>query len=223
MVQVPDSEDKLDRVSVVCPSGFVIAHIDDSSKDKEEEMSLNLRKGLKDLLAGRSEPKDVPGTQPLPDLPLPPTTGLLPIPNLKKKRKEKKTEEGEIVPLKYPKQQKIARDRGWASSVDNKEAEHSADVRHPTWNPKLELDGAALPWNSSIREFQRGHSYHVAKALERPLLLPKDMDALKHMRQLEFFLSLKRDLAMVSSSTLFINSDSLSFLFGFLLLFFFFF
>ena len=59
----------------------------------------------------------------------------------------------------------------------------------------------------------------MAKALERPLLLPKDMDALKCMRQLELFLSLKRDLAMVSSSALFINSDSLSFLFCFLLFF----
>ena len=22
-----------------------------------------------------------------------------------------------------------------------------------TWNPQLELDGAAIPWNSTIREF----------------------------------------------------------------------
>ena len=39
----------------------------------------------------------------------------------------------------------------------------------------------------------------MAEALERPLLLPKDMDALKHMRQPKLFLSLKRDLALVSS------------------------
>lgn len=66
--------------------------------------------------------------------------------------------------------------------MENKEAEHSANVCLPTWNPKLELDGATLPWNSSIREFQRGHTYHVAKALERPLLLPKDMEALRKIR-----------------------------------------
>ena len=41
----------------------------------------------------------------------------------------------------------------------------------------------------------------MAEALERPLLLPKNMEALKHMRQSEFFLSLKRDLALVSSPT----------------------
>ena len=87
--------------------------------------------------------------------------------------------------------------------MESKEAEHSVDMHHPTWNPQLELDDVALPWNSSIREFQRGHSYHVAETLEHPLLLPKDMDALKRMRQLELFLSLKRDLAMVSFSFFF--------------------
>ena len=51
----------------------------------------------------------------------------------------------------------------------------------------------------------------MAKALERPLLLPKDMDALKHMRQLDLFLFLKRDLALVSSLACFIKSVFLSF------------
>ena len=61
----------------------------------------------------------------------------------------------------------------------------------------------------------------MAEALECPLLFLKDMDALKHMRQLELFLSLKRDLALMSSLAAFINSDSLSFLFSsfFLLMF----
>ena len=97
MVQVLDSEDELNRVFVVRPFGLVITRINDSSKDEEEEeMSLNPRKGLKDLLAGRkkgSEPKDVPRSYPLPNLPPPPPhppiTGLLSIPNLRKKRKEK--------------------------------------------------------------------------------------------------------------------------------------
>ena len=83
------------------------------------------------------------------------------------------------------------------SSMESREAKHLANVRHSTWNPKLELDGATLPWNSSIKEFE-GHAHHVAEALKRPLLLPKDMDALKQVRQLELFLSLKRDLAPVS-------------------------
>jgi len=65
---------------------------------------------------------------------------------LKKKRKEKETvDEGELIPEKEPKQQKTTKDRRRASSMESREAEHSADMRHPTWNPKLELDGAALP------------------------------------------------------------------------------
>ena len=79
---------------------------------------------------------------------------MLPILNLKKKRKEKEpTEEGELLPEKNPKQQKTTKERGRAFLVESREVEHLADVCYPTWNPKLELDGATLPWNSSIREF----------------------------------------------------------------------
>ena len=52
--------------------------------------------------------------------------------------------------------------------------------------------------NAYIRDFQRGHSAYVAEALEQPLLLPKDMDAMRKLKQQEHFMSLKRDLAMVS-------------------------
>ena len=38
----------------------------------------------------------------------------------------------------------------------------------------------------------------MAETLEHPLLLPKDIDALKKVRQPELFLSLKKDLALVS-------------------------
>ena len=61
------------------------------------------------------------------------------------------------------------------------------------------MDGAAIPWNALVREFQRGHSAYIAKALEQPLLLPKDMDAVRKLKQQDLFMSLKRDLAMVSS------------------------
>ena len=43
-------------------------------------------------------------------------------------------------------------------------------------------------------------TYYLAEALKQPLLLPKDMAVLKNMRQPDLFLSLKRDLALVSSS-----------------------
>lgn len=74
-------------------------------------------------------------------------------------------------------------------------------VHHQALNPWLELDGSAIPWSSSIREFQRGHTHYVAEVLEQPLLLPKDMDALKNMRQQDLFMSLKKDLALVSFLT----------------------
>ena len=63
------------------------------------------------------------------------------------------------------------------------------------------MDGVAIPWNASVREFQRSHFAHIAKALEQPLFLPKDMDAVRKMRQPDLFMSLKRDLAMVSSQS----------------------
>ena len=75
-----------------------------------------------------------------------------------------------------------------------------AQVRCPTrtWSPKLEVDGAPITWNASLRHYHGGHAGHVAEALEQPLLLPKDMEAYRSFTHLELFLSLKRDLAMVS-------------------------
>ena len=72
-------------------------------------MSLdNKKKGLSDLLKGRgASPKDASGSQlppTLPPSPPPSLVNLLPIPGLKKKRKEKEiVEEGEVVPEKEPK------------------------------------------------------------------------------------------------------------------------
>ena len=37
-----------------------------------------------------------------------------------------------MVPQKEPKQQKTAKGQRRASSIESKEAEHSADMRHPT-------------------------------------------------------------------------------------------
>ena len=39
----------------------------------------------------------------------------------------------------------------------------------------------------------------MAEALEQPLLLLKDMDFVRKLKQYELFMSLKRELAMVSS------------------------
>ena len=75
-----------------------------------------------------------------------------------------------------------------------------AQVRCPTytWSPKLEVDGVPIAYDASLRHYHGGHAGHVAEALEHPLLLPKDMEAYRNFNHPELFLSLKRDLAMVS-------------------------
>ena len=80
----------------------MVAKIDNNFEEEEEEMAFNPRRGMKDLLSGRnkgSSSKEALKSQPLSTLPplLPPTTSLLPIPNLKKKRKEQEVKEGEVV------------------------------------------------------------------------------------------------------------------------------
>ena len=47
-------------------------------------------------------------------------------------------------------------------------------------------------------ESQRRQVTYLAETLEQPLLLPRDMEALRCMKQLDFFMSLKRYLAKVS-------------------------
>ena len=71
-------------------------------------------------------------------------------------------------------------------------------VATPAWAPPLELDGAPLSSDASIRNFQGGIAGYIANVVEKTLLLPKDMADLRSMRKHEVFLGLKRDLAMVS-------------------------
>jgi len=63
-------------------------------------------------------------------------------------------EEGEVVPQKEAKHQKTTKDKR-ASFVDSREDPNMAEVRQQqhTWALRLELDGATIPWNSSMREF----------------------------------------------------------------------
>ena len=55
-----------------------------------------------------------------------------------------------------------------------------------------------IAYDATLRHYRGGHVGLVAEALEQPLLLPKDMEAYRNFNHLELFLSLKRDLAMVS-------------------------
>ena len=61
------------------------------------------------------------------------------------------------------------------------------------------MDGTAISWNASVRDFQKGCAGYTAEVLEQPLLLLKDMEAYRRFKQNDLFLSLKRDLVMMSN------------------------
>ena len=63
------------------------------------------------------------------------------------------------------------------------------------------MDGAAIPYNASIWDAPRGHANYLAQALQQPLLLPQVMDSIRRTKQPDLFMSLKKDLAMVSYSS----------------------
>ena len=76
-----------------------------------------------------------------------------------------------------------------------------SQVGTPAWTPALVLDGEPLPAIASIRNFQQGKAGYIADAMKQTLLLLEDMADLWSMRKHEVFLSLKRDLALVSFLT----------------------
>ena len=63
------------------------------------------------------------------------------------------------------------------------------------------MDGAAIPYDASIWDVPRGHANYLAQALQQPLLLPRDMESIRRTKQPDLFMSLKRDLVMVSCSS----------------------
>ena len=166
-------------------------------------------KSLRELMVARGKESTSKATSKS-QVPPPPSQistdlGLKPNFDLKKKRLVEMLEEGEMDPWKGTKQQKVVpdtRDRR-SQSVDSREEQHKVDVcmTQRTWSHRLEVDGASIPWGASVREFQKGRAGYIAEALEQPLLRPKDMDAYRRFTQNDLFLSLKRDLAMVSYSS----------------------
>ena len=86
-MELLDSEGELDKSSAAHSPRLIIARVD-SSSEEEEDMALNPRNGLKDILAKRnkgSSSKEAPKTQLPSNLPppfLPSPLGLLPNPNL---------------------------------------------------------------------------------------------------------------------------------------------
>lgn len=99
-------------------------------EEKEEEMPLERKRGLYELLMGRAKglaPKDASGSHlPPPPLLVNPFTPA----NLKKRKKDKKVvEEGELVPYYEgvsPKMPKTTKGKERASLVESKEDRHMA-------------------------------------------------------------------------------------------------
>ena len=107
VVNIPDAKGETDRHLGVHATTLVIARLDSTSEEEEDEMALNQgNKSLGDLMATRNKvstlkeatKSQVPPTLPPPP-PLPPIDlELKAIPDLKKKRPIQELEEGEVGP-----------------------------------------------------------------------------------------------------------------------------
>ena len=118
-------------------------------------------------------------------------------------------EEGELGPSKGNKQAKHTQQEHRSrrsSSMDNRKDAQVAQVRQParTWSPVLEVDGVPIAFDATLRHYRGGHAGLLAEALEQPLLLSQDMAVYRSFNHPDLFLSLKRDLVMVSYSAHFI-------------------
>ena len=105
VVHISDAEEETDRNSGVHAPILVIAHPDNTSEEKKEEVAFNWgNRSLRDLMAMRNRgttSQEVPKSQVpptlLPSPPLLPTSlRLKAIPDLKKKRPIQDLEEGEV-------------------------------------------------------------------------------------------------------------------------------
>ena len=209
---ISEVEEETDEYSCIQTPAPIITYVEDSS-DNEEEMAPKTGPSLRELMKGRNKApspqeasKSKPPVNPPPPSPqLPVDLGLKLNPDLRRKRHTEAPEESEVGSPKGSKQQRQSQDQRIrrSGSVHSREKLPVAQVRRPTrtWSPKLEVDGAPIAWDASLRHYHGGHAGHIAKALEQPLLLSKDMEAYKTFSHLELFLSLKRDLAMVSDLT----------------------
>ena len=168
---------------------------------------------LKELIKNRNKapsPQDKNKSKPPVNPPPPPPPqlladlGLKPNSDLRRKRHLEATGEGEPGPFKGSKQPRQSQDQRnkRSNSVDSREESPVAQVRHPTrtWSPMLEVDGVPIAYDATLRHYRGGHTGLVAEALEQPLLLPKDIEDYRTFNHPKLFLSLKRDLAMVSDS-----------------------
>ena len=167
---------------------------------------------LKELMKNRNNapsPQDKnkskpPANPPPPPPQIPADLGLKPNPDLRRKRPVDTVEEGELGPSKGNKQARQIQDHRSrrSSSVDNRKEAPVAKIRRSprTWSPVLEVDGMPIAFDVTLRHYCGGHAGLMTEVLQQPLLLPQDMAVYRSFNHPNFFLFLKRDLAMVSNS-----------------------
>ena len=159
LIKLSDPEGEQDRNSVVGVL-IVIACSDDSSDEEVDNMASGKGKSLRELMASRGKGQSSKAASQSQTPVLPPVAPqLLSDPDLKvnsdlkKKRPVETLEEGEVGPRpgKQPKTTWEQRDKR-ASSIESREDGDRAEVRvNPrTWSPKLEVDGVAIPYTSSV-------------------------------------------------------------------------
>ena len=211
-ILISEAEEGADEHSCVQTPAQVVTYIADTS-DEEETMAPKTGPSLKELVKNRNKapsPQDKnkskpPANPPPPPPQIPADLGLKPNPDLRRKRPVDAVEEGELGPSKGNKQARQIQDHMGrrSSSVDNREEAPVAQVRRAprTWSPILEVDGMPIAFDATLRHYRRRHAGLMAKSLQQPLLLPQDMVAYRSFNHPDLFLSLKRDLAMVSNST----------------------
>ena len=85
--------------------------------------------------------------------------------------------------------------------MESRKKRPATQVRQPprTWSPVLEVDGAPISMDASLRHFRGGHAGRMADALLQPLLLPTDLAAYRSFDYPDLLLSIKKDLARVTN------------------------
>ena len=137
-------------------------------------MDLKKKPSLRGLIANRGKaatPPEAPKTQTSVNLPLPPPPpsvdqGPRVNPDPNKKRPPQELEEGEMPPQKGAEQQKTKDPRDKRSKSMESRDDVEVCRQQCTWAPMIEMDGTPIPYDSTIRESNRGHSMYLAQALE---------------------------------------------------------
>ena len=154
----------------------IIIACSDDSLDEEVDNMAGKGKSLRELMSSRGKgqsskaPAKAQAQDPPPIAPqVPSNPGLKVNPDLKKKRPVDVPEEGEVA-HRPAKQQKATRGQRSkrANSAESRDEENRAEVRvNPrVWSPKMELDGVAIPYTASVREYNKGKAGYIAEALE---------------------------------------------------------